>query len=408
MNNRLRKASLVHIKKEHALFALDWLYRLLAPHDMKPEVVDRERSPVEVEVGARPREIGDWISALYFNPPYLRPPGTWKREFGIETDEARDYYPYRSLRSITPGELKGFYNRYYSPSRMTLNVIGDVDKDAVLSLVQKTFATLDQVQEPWTPVTATDAGRRRSTFIWSYRSNIGYTRRIRFATISSRDEVVLTFVSNFLRKRLNDRLRFGEQKAVYGISTGLIKYGPAGYFQISGTIRESEFDSAKRVIDEELEALRRDSHTQEVFEAERSVLIQQLRVSNSTPEDLESWALNNFVDRRRHQDFPDVISAFQTMSKAEVAQFVSRNFLPEREFNSTTYPIPLSQATLGVLAAALLFGTVRLVRLVLTRPVQMKRIRYVAHFRIPKLLYLTGCAFLLVSVAVGLRALAFG
>ena len=265
----------VHIKKEHALFALDWLYRLLSPHDMKPEVVNRERSPVEVEVGARPREIGDWIFALYINPPYLRPPGTWKREFGIETNEARDYYTYRSLRSITPGELKDFYNRYYSPNRMTLNVIGDVDRDAVLSLVQKTFATLPRVQEPWTLVTATDAGRKRATFTWSYRSNIGYTRRIRFATISARDEVVLTFISNFLRQRLNDRLRFGEQKAVYGISTGLIRYGPAGYFQISGTIRESEFDFAKRVIDEELEALRRDSHTQEIFETARSVLIQK-------------------------------------------------------------------------------------------------------------------------------------
>ena len=179
----------VHIKKDNALFALDWLYRVISPHEMKPEVVERERYPVEVEVGAKPREIMDWVGAVYVNPPYLRLPGAWKRDFGIATTEARDYYTYRSLRSITPQELRQFYDRHYSPARMTLTVIGDLDRDAVLDRVNGTFATLRQAQEPPPAATAKDAGRSRSTFFWDARSNISYTRRIRFASMTARDEV---------------------------------------------------------------------------------------------------------------------------------------------------------------------------------------------------------------------------
>ncbi len=92
-----------------------------------------------------------------------------------------------------------------------------------------------------------------------------------------------TFISRLLVKRLNERLRFGERKAVYGISAGLVKRGPAGYFSISGTIRPDELDFSRNVIEEELAALRNGSHPDEVFESDRSVLVQQLRVSNASP-----------------------------------------------------------------------------------------------------------------------------
>jgi predicted Zn-dependent peptidase len=96
----------------------------------------------------------DWVGVVYVNPPYLRLPGAWKREFGIATTEARDYYTYRSLRSITPQELRQFYDRHDSPARMTLTVIGDLDRDTVLDLVNGTLETLRQAQEPPAAATA--------------------------------------------------------------------------------------------------------------------------------------------------------------------------------------------------------------------------------------------------------------
>ncbi len=397
----------VHIKKEHALFALDWLYRIASPHEMKPEVVERELHPVEVEVGAKPREMMEWLNALYFNPPYLRSPGLWKREFNMETTERRDFYLYRSLRSITSADLKQFYDSYYSPSRMTVSIIGDVDRDQLFDLAGRTFATLRQVQEPSPQPATTDAGRARSTFSWGFNSDIYYNRRVRFGAMTASDDVMLTFIGRFLNKRLNDRLRFGERKAVYGMSAGSAKRGPAAYFSIAGWIRPSEFKFATGVIDEEIEALRKGSLTDATFEAERSVLVQQLRVSYSTPENLESWVGYDFSNRDRHRDFPDLLSAFQTIRKSDVAEFASQHFVPEREFNETTYPFPLSQAMMGLLGVGLLLGTVKLMRAILTRPVDMKRIRYVAHLRVPGVLLVAGGAVLVSALAIGLRLLVY-
>ena len=79
----------VRIGKEHALFAIEWLYRIVSPHSMDPEIVDKQREPVALELGARPRQFFDWLWAHYINPPALRPPGFWEREFGIKTRASR-------------------------------------------------------------------------------------------------------------------------------------------------------------------------------------------------------------------------------------------------------------------------------------------------------------------------------
>jgi predicted Zn-dependent peptidase len=113
----------VRIGRENALYALEWLYRVVAPHAMAPEVVEQQREPVALEVRARPRQLFDWLEAYYLNPPLLRTPGFWEQEFGLETWRSRDYYPFRSLYSVTAGDLLDFYDTHYVPSLMTLTIV---------------------------------------------------------------------------------------------------------------------------------------------------------------------------------------------------------------------------------------------------------------------------------------------
>jgi predicted Zn-dependent peptidase len=396
----------VHIKNEHALFALEWLYHVVSPHEMAPDVVERERRPVEVEVGAKPREALDWIDALYINPVLLRLPDFWETEFGLAYPQ-RDWNPYRSLHAITPEELRQFYDRYYSPAAMTVTVIGDLDRADVFAAIDKTFQKLEPKAKADTTRPVKDAGRSRSTYDWGFQSDVSYTRRFRFATYSGRDEILLRFVGDILGKRLNDLLRFGERKSVYGLSAGLSKRGPAGFFYVSGRIKPDDFEYARKVIDDEIQALGSGSLSDKDFEADRSTIIQQLRVSNSTPAALESWVANVFNDRDRWPDFPDLISEFQNIRKAEVAAFVTEHFQPEREYQSATYPSPVSQLALGAMAIAFLFAAFRMIRYLLIRPVDMKRIRYVARFRIPRALYLGAGAVWLVALAIVLRLVGF-
>ena len=138
----------VHIDKQHGMFALDWLYRIVSPHEMAPEVVERGREPVALENGIRRRELFDYVWAYYLDPLWLRLPSFWKSEFGVSSRQDRAFDPHASLYSITPEDLRSFYDTYYVPSRMTLVVVGDLDPSAVLEQASSTFGTLAEGPDP--------------------------------------------------------------------------------------------------------------------------------------------------------------------------------------------------------------------------------------------------------------------
>jgi len=387
----------VRIGKEHAEFAIDWLFRIIQPHAMTEEVVELQREPVALEVGARPRQFFDWLWAYYLNPPLLRLPGFWEREFGIEGRSGRDYYPYASLYSITPDDLRWFYDVHYVPSVMTLTMAGALDRESVLRKINETFATLAPKPSPSVGDSLFDPGRYRQSIFWDYRSNVYYSNRFKLYAPTADDEVMLIFLSRFLGKRLNDELRFGERKATYGVRVSIAKRGAAMLLGVSGGIKPSEFEYAREVVEREIESLRNGSLPTEEFEADRSAVVRQLLVSNTRSEDLERWVSGYFYDSRIHDDFPDLAGEFEGYVKADVESFVAAHFVPDRQVLMIIYRSPITQGMLGLLIIALTWLTVYLMSRWLIQPIDMTRIRYVARLRIPRP-YMV--AAILVSIAI--------
>ena len=371
----------VTIAKEHGLFAVEWLSRIVSPHAMDPEVVDRNRQPVALEINARPREFFELLGA-FLNPEWLRAPDYWEREFGLVTRNARAYDRYRSLHAITSQDLETFYDTYYVPAAMTLTVIGDLEHDQVLALTDSTFGTLERRSLPESSNEMEDPGRYRATFSWPFASNVRYTRRFKLFRPSARDELNLLFIDELLDRRLNQRLRYGERKAVYSLQVGLQKRGPAARFEISGQINEDEYDFAVDVIEEELTSLKEGTLPASEFEADRETLLERLSSSNQTAESVNFWAYRRFYDPFVHEDFPDVIGFFESVRQDEIAAFASQAFVAERETLSVAWPQPYSQGVLLVGVLLLVWLTFRLVAWWFTRPIDMRSIRYVARFRL--------------------------
>ncbi len=98
-----------------------------------------------------------------------------------------------------------------------------------------------------------------------------------------------------------------------------------------------------------------------------------------------------------------------------MASFAARAFDESRQVLSVTRTQPVSQGTMVLAVAVLVWITLRVVGWALTRPVQMKDIRYVAHFRLPVLLraaYALGMAAIVLALgrfsAVGIGWIADG
>lgn len=394
----------VTIGREHGLFAIEWLAGILSPHEMDPAVVDRGRQPVENEIRARPREFFDHLVAA-LNPGWLAPPDFWEREFGIERLRAPFPDMWRSLRGITPEDLRGFYDRYYSPAVMTVTIVGDLDRDEVLDRAQRTFGSIAaRPVERWA-TTAEDPGRGRSTYRWGFQSTAQYQSRHKLFYANSDELLTALFVRDLLNRRLNQRLRYGERKAVYGASASLVMRGPAAYLQVSSRIDEDDYDFATAIIAEEIEYLRLGSLATAEFETDRAAVIERLRGANQTAESLNAWTRQLFYDPAAFTDFPDVISFYENLTQSQVASFAARTFDESRQVLSVTRTQPLSQGLAVLAVAVLVWITLKVVAWALTRPVEMKAIRYVAHFRLPVLLR-TAYALGMVALALALGRIA--
>ncbi|MDE0473157.1 MAG: pitrilysin family protein [Gammaproteobacteria bacterium] len=394
----------VTIGREHGLFAIEWLAGILSPHEMDPAVVDRGRQPVENEIRARPRELFDHLVAA-LNPGWLAFPGFWEREFGIERRRAPFPDMWRSLQGITPEDLRGFYDQYYSPAVMTVTIVGDLDRDDALERARRTFGSIPaRPAERWA-TTAEDPGRGRSTYRWGFQSTAGYQSRHKLFYASSDELLTAMFVRDLLNRRLNQRLRYGERKAVYGASANLVMRGPAAYLQVTSRIDEEDFDFASAIIDEEIEYLRSGSLGTAEFEADRAAVIERLRGANQTADALNAWTRQVFYDPATFTDFPDVLSFYENLSQSQVASFAARAFDESRQVLSVSRPQPVSQGMAVLAVAVLVWITLRLVAWALTRPVRMKDIRYVAHFRLPVVLR-TAYALGLIAVTLALGRIA--
>ena len=372
----------VTVSKEHGEFALEWLAQVVSPHAVDAEVVERNHVPVALEIAAQPREFFESAWAL-LNPSWLLPDDFWRREFRMETRDGRQYDHWASLHHITAEDAADFYDRYYVPEAMTLTVIGDLDRSDVLAISERTLGSLIKRPVPPRDVTIEDPARRRATSYWGFGPNVRYTARYKLFDSDAEDDLMLLFVRDLLRRRLNQRLRYGEQKAVYGLQVTTTQRGPGGYLEIEGSIAESEYDFAQGIIQEEIEALVGGTLPPEEFEADRMALVERLRGENSTAQALNFWVLRNFYDPSKHTDFPDLLSFFAGVTQGEVEAFAARTFVPEREVTRFIGVQPMSQGMLATAVLVLVFLTIRAVAWTLTRPVTMPEILYVARFRMP-------------------------
>ena len=388
----------VTIAQEHGLFAIEWLSGLMEPHAMEPEVVERNREPVALEIGSKPREF---FEHLWFalNPSWLMPADFWEREFGMDTRTMWEFDRWRSLQRITPEDLRGFYDRHYAPAAMTLTIVGDLDENLALATAEQTFGTLAPKDVTRLESEIEDPARAWSNYSWAFRPNVRYTARYKLFEPSAEDQLMTLFIRDLLSRRLNERLRYGERKAVYGLLTSMVMRGPAAYLQLRGDINEDEYEYAETVIAEELEFLRSGSLDPAEFEADRTAIIERLRSASQTSESLNFWVRRSFYDPDTFTDFPDLLGLYENVSQGEIVAFAARNLVDTRRELTVSRIEPMTQGMTVALIALLVWIAFKAVAWSLTTPVEMKNIRYVARFRQPALLLVIS---VLASLAMGL------
>ena len=376
----------VTVGREHGLFAIDWLSGILSPRRMEPELVERNRLPIELELGVRPPGLSaSVVSAL--TPSRFEVPLTWEREFGPDWKRHRRTSPWRSLHSITPEDLQAFYDRYYAPGHITALVVGDLDRDQALATAEATFGAIPtRPVHRWSPAVV-DPGRGRGQYEWRYASgqiaHTTYRLRYKLYDPPAEEQLLAYFIADFLYFRINDRLRFGESKVAYTVDVEIDNRSPAATLWIRAMLSEGGLGFAKEAIDEEIRALRTGTFDSGEFEATRATVLERTRAAALTSESLASLTMDRFFYPEVFADVPDLLSFYAGVTQDQVASYAQGLFAESNRIVLTSREPPVSPLVAVLSVLALLSLTLALARREPGQPLRQRDIIYIARFRLP-------------------------
>jgi predicted Zn-dependent peptidase len=386
-----------------AAYGLHWLHGVIAPRSFSDDLVERNREPVAIELGTRSSGLLSGLAFRFLDHPRLRPASFWRREFGLEAPDVSGARQRTSLAAVTAADLRTFYDTYYAPTDMTLIVVTGAPRAALQPVLDATFATL-----PWRPPPAVEERSRvRSSearrFQWRPGSSTRIVVRYRIPELNGLDQLRLVFIEDLLRYRLMERLRRGDAKTVYSITTTTAIRGPAAYFGIHADMNPRQERLVRRVLDDELGRLVAAAADTSAFYTERDALSRRVRVENASPAALRSWATDRFQRPDLHEAFPDVGAYYATVGPDSIGALAARLFVTGNRILHVWRPLPLPVPVLAALALLVILLAARLYRAAALRPADMTRVRYLARLRPPVTTRIMTTAALALAALIVLR-----
>ena len=158
-------------------------------------------------------------------------------------------------------DIMEFHRKFYVPSNMVLSVVGDIEYDETLSLIEKYYGGITSGMNPAKkPFTAEEITSERSGVIYD---NIHLEARFlfyRIPEIGSRDYYALSIISGILSdgesSRLVKELEY-ERELVHEIDTAVYGFENAGVFAVSAfALKGKSLKEIGKRVDEALEEIK--------------------------------------------------------------------------------------------------------------------------------------------------------
>lgn len=376
----------VSIGRSHAPLAIEWLAGVLAPRQMEPELVERNRLPIELELGVR---RPDMLSAVvgFLTPSRLEVPLFWEREFGPDWERHARGTTWRSLYSITPDDLQWFYDRYYAPGHMTVLVVGDMERDEALAAAERTFGSLPaRPVTRWDPALV-DPGRGRGEYEWRFASpqmpRTFYRLRYKLYDPSADEQLMAYFIADLLSFRINDRLRFGESKVAYSAGVSVDQRGNAATLWVRVLLTEGGLAYAREAVHEEIRRVRTGALDADDFESTRARVLEATRSASLTAGSLAALTVDRFFYPGIFPDVPDLLSFFGSVTQDQVTRYAEQLFAESNRVELVTREPPISPFLAALSALALLALTLAFAKREPRTPLHRREIIYIARLRLP-------------------------
>jgi zinc protease len=250
------------------------------------------------------------------------------------------------LTAASHEDVVAFFKKYYAPNNASLVIAGDIDFDRTRALVEKWFSDVPggNPVEPVAPPAALLTGITRKTLtdrVRLPRLYLGWLTPRQFAPGDAALDIASSVLASGKNSRLYKRLVYDMQIA-QDVSAFQQSAALGGSFLIIATARPGKsIDEIQKVIDEELERLRREPpDSREVQRAlnqvEASFYRQMERVGSYSG---KANQLNAYYTAGGGPDFfAEDLARYMSLSPADVQSAIARWLPADRRVELTVQP----------------------------------------------------------------------
>jgi predicted Zn-dependent peptidase len=315
--------------------AIEMLFVMILTPDINYETIEMDRKSIHLELGGRSSWLRRWLYKHRIGKHAgdkafgLLLPGTVHSCPGLSTPDG-----------ITLADLSEAYKTYYVPNNMSLVVVGNFDRDKLLSRVKDIFG--------WLPV---GNGHRRTLVTPPYaggavevtgtlepflesKGRIGIVYRT--VDAASPDSYVLQVLSKYLDHKLSGKL----------ISTGLsytvevktVSYKDVGIFGVEVDAELNNMESVKDLIDKELEKLRGESPSkQDIESAKQELLLTRARDYESNV-DLANYYVSHLHELKANGRLMNHELAIQSVTPEDIQRVMNKYLTKDRQVVALSKP----------------------------------------------------------------------
>ncbi|AKU27762.1 MULTISPECIES: EF-P 5-aminopentanol modification-associated protein YfmF [Geobacillus] len=204
--------------------------------------------------------------------------------------------------AITAERLHRYYERALAEDELDLYVIGDVDEEEVLNTVRQRFLLPDRAEPARTPQAQAKArGEVKEVIerqdVKQGKLNIGYRTNV---TYEDDDYYALQMFNGifggFSHSKLFINVREKASLAYYAASR---LESHKGLLMVMSGIEPANYEKARRIIDEQMQAMKNGDFTDEEMAQTKAVIRNQLLETLDTPRGLVEVLYHNVVSTRK-------------------------------------------------------------------------------------------------------------
>ena len=257
----------------------------------------------------------------------------------------------KNIKGLTRYSVKKFFNHYYKPQNMCTVVIGGVDPEKTIKLIDKHFVTTETknpyerkelrkpligIEKPVTEHVSHPA--LNNVRLYSMMSGPKANEIKKTAATELLCQILTAHNDSRLKKAVED---ITPSVFAYSSSMGTLPDDPVTIV-MGGNFNPGNEEKGFEVIKETMNSLKQKPITQQELDQAKQILKNDISMSSETPNDLAEQIVDNFIINRDINLFSDKLKAIDSVAVQDVQNIINDYI----DFNkaSTVFAHPEKQA----------------------------------------------------------------